>query len=50
METSRSVTSGVRLAELIAALSLAADLGTGQPMKHALRTTVLTVRLGEALG
>ncbi len=27
---------GVRLAELLAVLSLAADLGMGQPMEHAL--------------
>ena len=43
-------TTGIRLAELIAALSLATDLGTGQPMEHALRATVLAVHLGDALG
>jgi HD-GYP domain-containing protein (c-di-GMP phosphodiesterase class II) len=42
--------AGVRLAELIASLSLATDLGMGQPMGHALRTCLLAVRLGEALG
>jgi HD-GYP domain-containing protein (c-di-GMP phosphodiesterase class II) len=41
--------STVRLAELIAALSLATDLAMGQPMEHALRTCVLAVRLGDAL-
>jgi HD-GYP domain-containing protein (c-di-GMP phosphodiesterase class II)/DNA-binding CsgD family transcriptional regulator len=33
----------VRLAELIAAVSLATDLGTGQPMEHALRTCYLAM-------
>jgi HD-GYP domain-containing protein (c-di-GMP phosphodiesterase class II) len=37
----------VRAAELVGALSLATDLGTGQPLEHALRTAVLAVRLGE---
>jgi HD-GYP domain-containing protein (c-di-GMP phosphodiesterase class II) len=37
----------VRTAELVGALSLATDLGTGQPLEHALRTAVLAVRLGE---
>ncbi len=41
---------GLRLSELIAALSLATDLGMGQPMEHALRTCLLAVRLGERLG
>jgi HD-GYP domain-containing protein (c-di-GMP phosphodiesterase class II) len=40
----------VRLAELIAALSLAVDLSVGQSMEHALRSCLLAVRLGEALG
>ena len=40
----------VRRAEIIAALSLATDLGLGQPMEHALRSCVLAVRLGELLG
>ena len=31
----------LRLAELIAALSLATDLGMGQPMEHALRSSIL---------
>jgi len=43
-------TAGVRLAEVIAALSLATDLGMGQPMDHALRRCLLAVRLGEVLG
>jgi HD-GYP domain-containing protein (c-di-GMP phosphodiesterase class II) len=40
----------VRLAEVIAALSLATDLAMGQPMAFALRSCVASVRLGEALG
>jgi hypothetical protein len=39
----------MRLAELVAALSLATDLGMGQPMEHELRACLLAVRLGEAL-
>jgi HD-GYP domain-containing protein (c-di-GMP phosphodiesterase class II) len=42
--------SNVRLAEPIAALSLATDLGMGQPMEQALRTCLIAVGLGEALG
>src|SRR3954452_14887999 len=37
----------IRAAELVGALSLATDLGTAQPLEHALRTAVLAVRLGE---
>jgi HD-GYP domain-containing protein (c-di-GMP phosphodiesterase class II) len=40
----------IRLAEVIAALSLATDLAMGQPMAFALRSCVVSVRLGEALG
>jgi HD-GYP domain-containing protein (c-di-GMP phosphodiesterase class II) len=40
----------VRAAELVGALSLATDLGTGQPLEHAMRTAVLAVRLGELAG
>lgn len=50
MYTRESAGSRVRLAELIASLSLATDLGMGQPMDHALRRCLLAVRLGEALG
>src|SRR5438067_9435154 len=42
--------TNLRLAELMAALSLATDLGMGQPMEYALCVCVLSVRLGEALG
>ncbi len=37
-------------AELLGALSLASDLGTGQPLEHALRTCLLAVGLGERAG
>jgi hypothetical protein len=40
----------VRLAEVMAALSLATDLAMGQPLEQALCSCVLAVRLGEALG
>ncbi|HYY79987.1 MAG TPA: HD domain-containing phosphohydrolase [Actinomycetes bacterium] len=40
----------LRSVELLAALSLATDLGTGQPLEHALRTGVLAVRLGGLAG
>src|SRR5262245_50476345 len=40
----------VRLAEVIAALSLATDLGMGQPMEQALRSCLLAVAAGRQLG
>ncbi len=40
----------IRAAELVAALSVATDLGTGQPLEHAVRSAVLAVRLGELAG
>lgn len=40
----------VRLAELCAAISLFTDLGTGQPAEHAMRTCLVSMRLGDALG
>ena len=40
----------VRLAELVAALSLGVDLGFGQPMEHVLRQCLIALRLGERLG
>lgn len=42
--------SGVRLAELMAALSIATDLGMGQPMEHAMCSCIVAVRLGQAAG
>ena len=40
----------VRIAELIATLSYAADLGLGQPMEHCLRHTVMARRLADLPG
>ena len=40
----------VRLAELVAALSLGIDLGFGQPMEHVLRQCLIALRLAERLG
>jgi HD-GYP domain-containing protein (c-di-GMP phosphodiesterase class II) len=40
----------LRLAELMAALSLATDLGMGQPLEQALRTCLIALGLGERLG
>jgi HD-GYP domain-containing protein (c-di-GMP phosphodiesterase class II) len=42
--------SGVRVAELVAALSLAIDLGFGLPQEHVLRQTVIAKRLAAAVG
>jgi HD-GYP domain-containing protein (c-di-GMP phosphodiesterase class II) len=42
--------SGVRLAELMMSLSLATDLGMGQPMEFALSSCILAVRLAEKCG
>jgi HD-GYP domain-containing protein (c-di-GMP phosphodiesterase class II) len=42
--------SGVCLAELVASLSLATDLGLGQPQGHVLRQTVIASRLAVAAG
>jgi HD-GYP domain-containing protein (c-di-GMP phosphodiesterase class II) len=40
----------VTLAELVATLSLVADLGMGRPMERVLRQTVVAMRLGAAAG
>jgi HD-GYP domain-containing protein (c-di-GMP phosphodiesterase class II) len=42
--------SSVRLAELVAAFSLATDLGLGQPREHVLRSWLIAGRVGERLG
>jgi HD-GYP domain-containing protein (c-di-GMP phosphodiesterase class II) len=42
--------AGVRLAELVAALSLGVDLGFGQPMEHVLRQCMIALRLADRLG
>lgn len=40
----------VRLAELVALLSLGTDLGLGQPMEHMIRACLIALRLAERLG
>jgi HD-GYP domain-containing protein (c-di-GMP phosphodiesterase class II) len=42
--------SGVRLNDLLVSLSLATDLGLGQPPEHMLRATRISMRLGARLG
>ena len=39
----------VRLAELVAALSLGIDLGFGQPMEHVLRQCLIALRMADHL-
>jgi len=46
----RGVDSGVQLAEVVASIALAADLGLGQPLEHVLRTTVVALRFADHLG
>jgi HD-GYP domain-containing protein (c-di-GMP phosphodiesterase class II) len=45
-----AATNTVRLAELVAALSLGVDLGFGQPMEHVLRECIIALRLSERIG
>jgi HD-GYP domain-containing protein (c-di-GMP phosphodiesterase class II) len=40
----------IRAAEVIAALSLATDLGIGVPLEHGLRSTLIAMRLAERAG
>jgi HD-GYP domain-containing protein (c-di-GMP phosphodiesterase class II) len=40
----------VRLSELVAALSLATDLGLGQPQEHIIRQTLIAMRVAELEG
>jgi HD-GYP domain-containing protein (c-di-GMP phosphodiesterase class II) len=44
-----SDTPRIRLAELVAALSLGVDLGFGQPMEHVLRQCLIALRLAESI-
>jgi HD-GYP domain-containing protein (c-di-GMP phosphodiesterase class II) len=50
IQPGRSDSSGIRLAELMAALSSATDLGMGQPMEFALCACVLALRLADKCG
>lgn len=47
--SNRQTESDIRLAEVMAALSLATDLGMGQPLEFALQSCVLAMRLAEKL-
>jgi HD-GYP domain-containing protein (c-di-GMP phosphodiesterase class II) len=42
--------TGIGLAELVGAFSLATDLGLGQPMEHVLRSWLIAARLGDHVG
>ncbi len=42
--------SGVRLSEVVAALSFASDFGLGQPMEHVLRACLIALRLADLSG
>ncbi len=42
--------ASVRLAELVATLSLGTDLGMGQPMEHVIRQTLIALRMASHLG
>ena len=41
---------GPRRAELLAAVSLAIDLGLGQPMEHMLRSSLIATRIADRMG
>ena len=41
---------GLRLADLVAALSLGIDLGFGQPMEHVLRQCLIALRIADLVG
>ena len=45
-----AVIGDVRIVELLATLSYAADLGLGQPMEHCMRQTVLALRIADRVG
>jgi hypothetical protein len=40
----------VRTAEVVAALSLATDMGIGVPLEHGLHSALIATRLGDVLG
>src|SRR3954447_10282195 len=46
----RATGTRVRLAELVAMISLGTDLGMGQPMEHVMRQSLIALRLAERLG
>ena len=50
MLSSTEPAAEVRTAEIIGTLCLATDLGMGFPFEHGLQTTVIAMRLADALG
>src|SRR6478752_1040041 len=48
MESPVPRSAEVRLAELVALLSLGTDLGLGQPMEHMIRACLIALRLAES--
>lgn len=48
--SSQGSSKGLRKAELLAAISLAIDLGLGQPMEHMLRSTLIATRIADRMG
>jgi HD-GYP domain-containing protein (c-di-GMP phosphodiesterase class II) len=46
----RSESERVRLAEVLGALSLATDIGTGRPLGHGARTCLIAMAIGEQMG
>lgn len=48
--TTPSNRPALRLAELVATLSLGTDLGLGQPMEHMIRACLIALRLGDSIG
>jgi HD-GYP domain-containing protein (c-di-GMP phosphodiesterase class II) len=46
----QSTAGTLRLGDLLASVSLAADLGTGMPLGHALRTCTIATALAEGMG
>src|SRR3954471_16630008 len=48
--TASTIGRQVRLAELLAIISLGTDLGMGQSMEHVMRQTLIALRLAERLG
>jgi HD-GYP domain-containing protein (c-di-GMP phosphodiesterase class II) len=47
---SGSATAPLRLAEVVALLSLGTDLGLGQPMEHMIRACLIALRMAERIG
>jgi HD-GYP domain-containing protein (c-di-GMP phosphodiesterase class II) len=45
-----NIEPAVRLGELVATLSYAADLGLGQPLAHCMRKTVIALRMADLVG